>query len=71
MPYLSVNENGIEKITPGKPMRGRHGDWDYCEDISIEGEEGTIYIEIELPKGSIYKLTGKVLTWKDEPIEYK
>lgn len=26
-------------------------------------------IEIELPKGTVYKLLGKELTWDDEPVE--
>lgn len=39
--------------------------WAYVYD---DPDEGCIDITIELPKGSIFKLTGKVLTWKDMPI---
>lgn len=35
----------------------------------IESEQGYVPIEIELPKGSVYKLLGKELTWDDEPVE--
>ncbi len=31
--------------------------------------KGYVSIEIELPKGSVYKLLGKELTWDDEPVE--
>lgn len=29
----------------------------------------SVPIEIELPKGTVYKLLGKELTWDDEPVE--
>ena len=43
----------------------------YSEEVYVESEQGSVSIEIELPKGSIYKLIGKELTWDDEPIELK
>lgn len=38
---------------------------------NIRGSLSNTYvsIEIELPKGSVYKLLGKELTWDDEPVE--
>lgn len=69
MTWLAVNKDGKELVTPGKPVRGWGGQWDFLEEISIEGEQGNISMEVELPKGSVYKLTGKELTWDDEPIE--
>lgn len=31
--------------------------------VYVESEQGYVSIEIELPKGSVYKLLGKELTW--------
>ena len=39
------------------------------EKVYVESEQGYVSIEIELPKGSVYKLLGKELTWDDEPVE--
>ena len=36
---------------------------------SVRRERARVSIEIELPKGSVYKLLGKELTWDDEPVE--
>lgn len=63
-----MHENGREGVFSHKPTRGDelHFWYDEVED------GGVIYdTEIELPKGSIKKLTGKDLTWNDEPIELK
>ena len=38
--------------------------WDYRFD-------DTFYDFVELPKGSIKKLIGRDLAWKDEPVELK
>ena len=54
---------------PGKPVRGWCGHWEYSEKVYVESEQGYVSIEIELPKGSVYKLLGKELTWDDEPVE--
>ncbi len=48
---------------PEKPVRGRCGHWEYLEEVY------NVPIEIELPKGTVYKLLGKELTWDDEPVE--
>lgn len=69
MAWLAVNKNGTELITPGKPVRGWCGHWEYSEEVYIESEQGNVSFEIELPKGSVYKLLGKELTWDDEPVE--
>lgn len=69
MAWLAVNKDGTELVTPGKPVRGWCSQWDFLEEISIEGEQGYMYMEIALPEGSVYKLTDKELTWDDEPIE--
>lgn len=42
---------------------------DFWACIYNNPDEGYENIAIELPKGSILKLTGKELTWNDEPIE--
>ncbi len=46
-----------------KAVRGRCGHWEYLEEVY------NVPIEIELPKGTVYKLLGKELTWDDEPVE--
>ena len=52
-----------------KARSGWCGHWEYSEEVYIESEQGYVPIEIELPKGSVYKLLGKELTWDDEPVE--
>ena len=63
MAWLAVNKDGTEWIMPGKPVRGWGGYWEYLEEVY------NVPIEIELPKGTVYKLLGKELTWDDEPVE--
>lgn len=43
MTWLAVNKDGTELVTPGKPVRGWGGQWDFLEEISIEGEQGYMY----------------------------
>jgi len=43
--------------------KARCGHWEYLEEVY------NIPIEIELPKGTVYKLLGKELTWDEEPVE--
>lgn len=69
-PHVSVDKDGTETIFREKPIRGD----DKWSNVIIEyGDEGNI-ISVEcidcivLPKGSIKKLTGKTITWEDEPI---
>lgn len=59
MAWLAVNKDGTEWIMPGKPVRGWCGHWEYSEKVYVESEQGYVSIEIELPKGSVYKLLGK------------
>lgn len=63
MAWLAVNKDGTEWIMPEKPFRGWGGYWEYLEEVY------NVPIEIELPKGTVYKLLGKELTWDDEPVE--
>lgn len=62
MAYLAVNEDGSEIIV---------NDNRYLERDEDLGEWTTYgYSDIvQLPHGSIEKLTGKEMTWEDEPIE--
>lgn len=64
MAYLAVDKDGSELIFMNEPERDRRTGWWYDSDEDTECEGG-----IGLPKGSIKKLTGKTLTWNDEPIE--
>lgn len=64
MVWLCVDEDGQEMIFDYKPERANTttcgGYWHRKEDMDI----------CRLPKGSIKKLIGKDLTWKDEPYKY-
>lgn len=66
MAWVAVNKYGNEIICENKPKR-RYWWW---VDIK-EGFEDTIDFEIYLPKGSIYRLIGRTLTWEDDPVELK
>jgi hypothetical protein len=58
--YYCVDKDGSEWCSNDKPARGQLIDGEYswfAESILI------------LPKGTIKKITGKPLTWEDEPIE--
>lgn len=70
MAWLAVDGNGDETISLGKPERGWGRQWDYSEEIWVESECGSVSLTIMLPKGSIYKLIGRELTWSDEPVEF-
>ena len=56
MTWLCVNKDGTESICDGYFPKRNHSFWES-------------YISIELPKGSIEKLIGKILTWESEPVE--
>lgn len=61
MKYLAVDEDGEEVLFDFyEPFR----EVDYWE-----SEDGYDYPRIELPKGWIEKITGKKITWDDEPIK--
>ena len=59
--YMAVNADGAEYILNFKPIRGSYK-WAYIDKASCMEEC------VLLPKGSIEKLMGKKITWKDEPI---
>jgi hypothetical protein len=58
MAWLAVDKDGNEWIFENIPEKT---DWCWC------CYRGHSYVK--LSKGSIKKLTGKTLTWDDEPIE--
>lgn len=70
--FLVVNKNGDEVILDNFPVR--QGEI-WTDERSAHDEE---YFSIEdhnsaivLPRGTIHKLTGKCLTWEDDPISLK
>lgn len=65
MAYVAVDKNGTESIYPECPERTKYGTWVYEESIECTW----IAVFIILPRGSIYKLIGRELTWEDEPVE--
>lgn len=75
MAWLAVDYDGFEHIFDEKPHRipfdGEDsfltGVWKACDDV-IDNSMVEIY-GIDLPRGSIEKLIGRKLTWKDEPVE--
>lgn len=58
MAYLAVDKNRTEWIGDSCPDRYEDFGWWF-----FYGNH------VELPKGSIAKLIGRKLTWKDEPVE--
>ena len=54
MSWLAVCDNGDEYIFKNKQLH-----------LWLELDKG-----IKLPKGSIEKLIGKKLNWRDEPVEF-
>ena len=66
MAYVAVDKDGLECIYLYKPGRSNYNNWtDRNNEIRRE-DSG-----IDMPKGSIKKLIGRDLTWKDEPVELK
>lgn len=61
MTFVAVDKNNDEMVFVGNPYR--HLALEIWKNKRTEG--------IELPKGSIEKLIGRKLTWKDEPVELK
>lgn len=60
MPFVAVDKDGQELMSKEKPQRDNiFGMWIEMEEFDIE----------YLDNGSIEKLTGKKLRWKDEPLE--
>ena len=60
MACVAVDKGGHEYVYHYKPSRGENG-WD--NKIMFHSEH------CRLTKGSIEKLIGKKLTWKDEPVK--
>ena len=60
MAWVAVNKNNRECIYEKKPKRC------YCSIWALDSLLGSV---VELPKGSIKKLIGRELSWKDEPVE--
>lgn len=71
MAWLAVNENGTERAFPEKPEQW-NDEWGY-DVVGYEDHMDKHYVDIwvELPIGSIKKLTGETITWGNEPIEIK
>nr|DAF54468.1 MAG TPA: hypothetical protein [Siphoviridae sp. ctKwY15] len=68
MAWVAVDKNGSEAIYEEEPVRNS----DYDTWLSIRCDvlgRGTDFVLI--PKGSIKKLIGRELSWKDEPVELK
>lgn len=59
MAWLAVDKDGSEYVYQDKPIR---------KDKLFDRQEDESEL-VQLPEGSIKKLTGKELTWDDEPIE--
>lgn len=68
MAWLAVDKDGTEAIYNIKPFRGVNKIKHNTEMWALP-TLGSYYIL--LPKGSIKKLTGKDLTWNDEPVKLK
>lgn len=72
MAWLAVSDiqrwcgHSFEYVFAWKPTRGKN-DW-IPEQMSVECELVDSDC-VELPSGSIKKLIGRELTWKDEPVE--
>ena len=59
MAFVAVDDDGSEWIYKHKPFRyDNQGVWSSVPSV-------------RLPSGSIRKLIGRELTWKDEPVELK
>lgn len=59
MVYLAVDKYGNEFVFESKPRKNK---WWWVLDPKDS-------VVIELPKGSIFKLIGKNLTWDNEPFQ--
>ena len=59
MAWLAVDKDGAEYIYDGEPQ--------YCDPIWLTGTDGQNMVR--LPKGSIEKLIGKTMSWKDDTVE--
>lgn len=64
MAWLCVNKDGQEVILDLEPIR-KDSYWSEDKESTF-GEE----VGVDLPKGTIKRLTGKELTWDSKPIEF-
>ena len=87
MAWLAVDKDGTEKISDSLMIRRagiKSAMWGlckgsyskknrnkWCDGWSTDEKDFLPFCGIILPKGSIKKLIGRDLTWKDEPIEIK
>lgn len=85
MAYLAVDKDGTEKISQGMMLRRcnyrtvcwglgilRYSKKDrnkWGNAWSTDDKDAMPFTGVEMPVGSIEKLTGRKITWKDEPIE--
>lgn len=68
MVYLSVTEKGKEILHPSRPTRKtRYGNNIHCDNYWYNYYD-SVYVAIELPKGTIKHLIGRELTFKDKPV---
>ena len=61
MAWLTVDYDGTEVVWERRPHRDDSGSWEYYEKNPC--------CFVELPKGSVEKLTGDTMTWDDDPVE--
>lgn len=66
MAFAAVDKDGTEAIYSIKPIRGTNKIKNN-EEVWVLPRMCAHYIVV--PKGSIKKLTGKDLTWYDEPVK--
>ena len=66
MAYLAVDKDGTEVIFDVKPVRGTNNIKDNRNQWTLNSVTSKYIV---LPKGSIEKLIGRILTWDDEPVE--
>lgn len=83
MAYLAVDRNNQELMFDGKPIYDRIEDcWveddgdelvynDYADFSAGVHWEDKVFYGIELPKGTIEKILGKELTFRDDPVEIR
>jgi lysophospholipid acyltransferase (LPLAT)-like uncharacterized protein len=62
MAWIAVDKNGTEVIFSKEPFRLEY----YNYWMLSWGK-----YRIELPRGTIEKILGKIITWNDDPVEIK
>lgn len=64
MVYFFVDKNGAEGCANERPYRN-FGEW-----VGWDNTDGYSCNIVSLPKGTIEKTIGRVLTWENEPYYY-